>query len=224
MDAKKLSNTYVNKVAKNYDHERVGQGKWAQEQLAMEKLIAHIAEGSTLVDIPVGTGRFFSLYKSKNLNVTGLDVSKDMLAEAKEKAKKEELNNVTFQVENILNISLTDKSVNTCVCIRFLNWLDWPLVEKAFSEIYRVSDQYMIVGLRHRVPWFDLLLPVPNIRRIYKRINLYVKNLFHSQGLVYHKKSEITQIFEKNNVKVIESVCIHERNDGTDYYFYLLEK
>lgn len=224
MDAKILSETYVDKVAKNYDTERVGQGKWVQEQKAMDKLIAHIPEGSSLIDIPVGTGRFFPFYKERNLNVTGLDISKDMLSEAQQKAKKEKLENVDFKVENILDISLKDGAVTTCLCVRFLNWLKWPLVEQAFSEIHRVSSQYMIVGMRHNVPWCNLLLPMPDVKRIYGRIIRYAKNIFRSEGLVYHKKRDIKTLFETNNVKVLEVICIHERNDGTDYYFYLLEK
>lgn len=224
MKVQQLSKTYVSQKAQNYDQDRTKQKKWQIEQDAMHEFLKRVPEGSNLIDIPVGTGRFFKFYQEKNLDVLGIDVSEDMLTESQKCAAAEGITRVKFQQGDILNIPHPDRMVTTSICIRFLNWVDWSFAEKAFAEIYRVSNQYIIMGVRHRVPWKDLIFPRFQAKKIYRRLRLNIKDLFQRNGLVYHRKCNVDRLLQRNNLKIIDQKCIQERNDGTDYYFYFLEK
>lgn len=84
MKIQKLKQAYFGDVAARYDANRAG-AKWRAEQEAVREFLGRIREtlgDYSLVDIPVGTGRFLEFYREFDVAATGLDVSGDMLAEA----------------------------------------------------------------------------------------------------------------------------------------------
>lgn len=76
-------------VARRYDEERFSglRGKLyiVLEKRALKKAFADVPHGSTIVDLPTGTGRIAEILLEEGYNVVGMDVSPAMLDVAKDR-------------------------------------------------------------------------------------------------------------------------------------------
>lgn len=131
-------NTYYGTKAANYDSERAHKDFWRKENAFVKE---HVLKGPVL-DVPVGTGRYFDIYKSKGLDFLGIDISDDMLAQARKKDPKALLKQGT-----VYEIPYADDNFGTVVCSRLMHWLYPDDMARAMAEICRVGDE-IIVSIR----------------------------------------------------------------------------
>lgn len=94
----------------------------------------HCRPGNRILEVGVGTGLSLSMYP-KNVKVTGIDLSKEMLEQARERA------GTLPQVEALLemdaeNMTFEDNSFDKVVAMYVASVV--PNVEKLYSEIKRV--------------------------------------------------------------------------------------
>lgn len=134
-----IRNKYFGRTAEIYDG-RANSPKWAAEDAAMSRFLDQTGSG-TLLDIPVGTGRFLAEYAKRGISAIGMDVSRDMMAQARLKAPDADL-----RYGDILAIDMPDKSVDVAVAVRIMSWLTLDEMRKALSELARVSRQWIITG------------------------------------------------------------------------------
>ena len=130
---------YYGRYATNYDASRNRTERWAKEQEA----VAEFVTIGKVLDVPIGTARYVSIYRKKGLDCIGLDISGDMLAEAKKKFPDMQLDQ-----GSILDLPYSDKSFGTVVCSRMLDWFNPADMAQAVSEMRRVAHE-LIVTLRH---------------------------------------------------------------------------
>src|SRR3990170_2451843 len=86
MKLEELAKTYTGEMAETYDSKRTLSKKWQLEQDVVHRILESMPHGITLIDVPVGTGRFVELYHKLGIAASGVDISKDMIARAGEKA------------------------------------------------------------------------------------------------------------------------------------------
>jgi ubiquinone/menaquinone biosynthesis C-methylase UbiE len=132
---------YRGTVAAQYDAKRQRQEKWRCENDA----VADLLEGAAgrVLDIPVGTGRFLSLYRGVGLAVIGMDANRDMLAQARKKDRRSDL-----RLGDIFAIDLPDKAVETAVCVRLLNLMGEAEMQMALRELQRVASKRIVLSMR----------------------------------------------------------------------------
>lgn len=129
---------YYGDKARNYDKLRSGKSFWKREDSFLEK---HLTLGP-VIDIPVGTGRFIDLYNRKKLAFIGVDISDDMLTEARNKHP-----DALLQLGSIFDIAYADDSFGTAVCSRMLHWLYPDDMVRAMKQVCRVASD-VIVSVR----------------------------------------------------------------------------
>lgn len=129
---------YRGDVPATYEDTRRHKPEWPLEQAAVADLVT---EGPVL-DAPLGTGRYIDIYKAKGLQHVGLDISPDMIAEARR--KHPDLNAV---VGTIFKTPFKDGAFSTAVCSRLLNWLEPDDMAKAVAELRRVA-RCLVVSIR----------------------------------------------------------------------------
>ena len=78
-----IGNTYLNKKAEVYERHREGDPYWGAEHNSVSDYLSRLDSIKTVLDAPFGTGRFMPLYLQHNLEIIALDISKDMIEEAK---------------------------------------------------------------------------------------------------------------------------------------------
>lgn len=138
---------YKGDVAKLYNKNRTSSLKWKREQKIMEKIISNFSPKSTILDLPIGTGRLLPFYDSCDHKVYGVDISTDMLEETSKVIKGINAN-VDLIEGNIEKIPLPDNSVDYVVCMRLFNLVPMSTVEIGLKEFCRVSRDRIFFQIR----------------------------------------------------------------------------
>jgi ubiquinone/menaquinone biosynthesis C-methylase UbiE len=145
---------YKGEMAGDYDKRRSKRKKWKREMAAVEAIVSGFEAGASIVDVPMGTGRFLPFYTKGRHPVLGLDISMDMLRQAAGRAKKltnsrvGEKNRINMVIGDAEAIPLPNKSMDYVICIRLLNWVTKPISEKILKEFQRVARKGIIIGFR----------------------------------------------------------------------------
>lgn len=132
---------YFGQKAQNYEANRQGQSKWNGEDKAVRQLLSSLPPGSKILDIPCGTGRFYPLYKRLNFPSLGIDISDEMLAQARQKG-------MYCSVGDIFALPLADNSFDVALVIRFCNLIEKQDLKLALAELQRVAKSKIALTLR----------------------------------------------------------------------------
>lgn len=156
--AKQTAERYRGAIAQGYEGKRKGQPKWEAEDRIVRSWLAVYERETPVIDVPFGTGRFIPIYLEKGFRVQGYDVNPDMLAIASQNclADKRDVEGrgyltpatVTFKPGNVFDLPDADKTYDVALCIRLLNLIDARDMQKALSELQRVTRKDIILNLR----------------------------------------------------------------------------
>jgi ubiquinone/menaquinone biosynthesis C-methylase UbiE len=138
---------YRGDVARGYLEKRLQQKSWHAEQDIVRDLLATVPDGSSVLDIAVGTGRFVEMYHRKNMSVSGIDISQDMLAEAR-KVLGAAYDRCDMRLGSAETLPWPDASFDLVVCFRFFGLIPMSVALNVLREIGRVARRSVII----RVP------------------------------------------------------------------------
>ena len=112
----------------------------AENDAYLEKALSGISEhfSGRLLEVPVGTGILtMPLYKTlPQADVACLDYSADMMGQAKEKAERLHLQNVTFQQGDVGALPFADGAFDVVLSLNGFH--AFPDKEAAYREVFRV--------------------------------------------------------------------------------------
>lgn len=146
---------YHGRKAETYDAVRTKQQRWRLENEAVAKLLP--SDLISVLDCPVGTGRFFQLYADRSIEcIVGIDASETMLklAEKKIPSALQKRSRRTGQVKLQLrhgDARMTDlggESLDAAVCVRFLDLIDQDAMREVLRELCRVARRAVILTIR----------------------------------------------------------------------------
>lgn len=140
---------YHGAVADGYDAKREQSAKWVVEQRIVEDMLSDLPQGTRILDIPVGTGRFIPFYASRDFIVVGADISDDMIGVAACKVTVGQ--RIQFDIGDITNLNnVSDKSFDVAVAVRITRWLGNEGTVTALKELQRVTKSRIIFTARVR--------------------------------------------------------------------------
>ena len=141
---------YYGEIAKGYEAERVHTEHWQQEQAQMEQFLHDFPVRTSVLDVAVGTGRFFPLYAKREMQVTAIDSSADMIAESRRRASAVNLL-ARLDVGFADALPYDDDAFDLVVCFRFLpHIVSSSVAIAAISEISRVTRGHALLHLAVR--------------------------------------------------------------------------
>lgn len=138
-----MTKPYLGEAASTYEARRKGKALWRQEDQILLRILQETSPQETVLDIPVGTGRFLPFYRDHQLRVVGIDLSADMLAIAKPRG-----HDAVLKRGDIRNIPAGDKSVDVSICFRLLYFMKLGDVKKALRELARVTRKRIVFSAR----------------------------------------------------------------------------
>lgn len=145
----KVSRQYRGKMASGYDAKREKQRRWHEEdRIVGEMLVDNVTEVGSVLDCPVGTGRFLPLYHRLSIRGAGLDSSEEMLRQAHAKMKPRQRDWFKLHQGSADDLPFKDNEFKTCVCVRFFNLVEPEALRKCFAELSRVTSANMICTVR----------------------------------------------------------------------------
>jgi hypothetical protein len=142
-----LSERYRNDEARLYEERRSANPKWQFEHEALRRVLqTHAARIRSIIDAPVGTGRFLDLYRqcAGDATIHGFDASPDMLQMARHRAESDR---VVLQKADIINEPLSAHA-DLVVCYRFLNLVPWDAAVATLRHLFAAADQLLVVAIR----------------------------------------------------------------------------
>jgi len=101
------------------------------EKKAFDKLLQTNNQGKQLLEAGCGTGHWSEYFSSKGFEVTGIDVSENMIKKANEK----DIPNCRFQLADGQSLSFVDNSFDIAVAVTTIEFAEEP--EKMISEMAR---------------------------------------------------------------------------------------
>lgn len=128
---------YYGRYAKGYEKRRLQQPSWHREQ----EIVESIVRSGPVIDVPCGTGRFFRHYAAHGIHAMGVDLSRDMLAEARKVAPADRLKH-----GSIYALPFGDQSFEYAVCVRFMHWTNREQFREAVKELRRVARQLVFTA------------------------------------------------------------------------------
>jgi len=166
-------------VAAGYERVRfsglLGRYRWRREQAAVGELVGAIPSGSTVLDCPCGTGRWWNLLLTRAKHITAMDISNEMVAFA---SKRPEV--VAGSVELIVGdaeaIPLANDSVDYVFSHALTKHLPWPVQYNVLAEFARVARHGVICS-------FSVITPLKY--RIWRRQRLVESFPFMEEELYW---------------------------------------
>ena len=144
--AEAVNGRYYGGRATGYEERRSNRAFWGKEHAAVESMLADLPRGASILDIPVGTGRYASIYKRLGLVAVGMDVSTDMLDVARDNINKISLA-MDVRVGDARAIDAENASFDTAVCTRLVNWFLPDEMSLTVSELLRVVRRRVIISV-----------------------------------------------------------------------------
>ena len=145
-DTQGIAGDYSGDKAKTYFQRRFESSSRMRRlhQLEMEfaKRALHLAGPDPVVlDMPCGSGRFLSAFSSAK-KIYGIDLSEDMLVEAKKNAPQ--ASECVFMQGSATQIPIADNSVDLVFCMRLLHHVgDSEIRNQIFRELARVTRRWV---------------------------------------------------------------------------------
>ncbi|MBL8552647.1 MAG: class I SAM-dependent methyltransferase [Phenylobacterium sp.] len=140
---------YSGAVAEEYVGKREEAPTWVWEQEQVAAWARSRPAGSSVLDVPFGTGRYVPVYRAAGLKVRGCDISADMIAVARRELG-EAFGDCCVEVADAEDMRhLADGEVDAVLCSRFIQWLpSLDIVDRILAEFARVADDELFLQLR----------------------------------------------------------------------------
>ncbi|TDU70671.1 methyltransferase family protein [Prosthecobacter fusiformis] len=140
---------YKGSVALTYLEKRAHKPDWHQECLYLASLMKLLPDGLRVLDVPFGTGRFLPFYLLKSWDVTGADISEDMLSVAREYNPP---NLVSYKdcLSDVVSLPFAKAEFDLVISFRFLGYI--LTTEKAVEAVRKLSSltrKHAIFGVQH---------------------------------------------------------------------------
>jgi len=218
-----LKKQYQGIKAKNYDSIREITDRHKAEVLIIKEYIFQ-TKPKYILDCPCGTMRWIDIYADSNTHVLGLDISEDMIKQAKIKVAAKGLEDkISFLQSDIIgnDIAILNMNFDMVLCVRFLNWLPMKDVYKVITSLTKHSNSFLILSCTVIHQNKSLL---DNIKTKYYLFINNIKNRKNKTAKHYiHKEKKLEMFLEFLGWEIVEKKST-KKFLCTENYLYLLKK
>ncbi|WP_292484949.1 class I SAM-dependent methyltransferase [Methanohalobium sp.] len=135
---KKEESRFWSKISNSYD-DWIEQGFKEQYKVFKSKIASYIQSGDSVLEIGTGTGEIAFYIAPKCKNVTGTDISPEMIDIARKKNTESGYKNLSFQVEDAYNLSFDKNEFTKIVSCNVLQTMKNPY--KSIQECGTILDK-----------------------------------------------------------------------------------
>ncbi len=202
---------YTGSVASRYDEKRQRSSRWWNEVKVFGGWLQETPP-STILDCPFGTGRWIPQYDEIGAKVIGVDISGDMLAEARKKMERPDAYELIEG--SIFDTDCSQMAVDLIACIRLLNWMPYDQVVRTITGLSACPANQMVVGCS--------VVPAGTspLKRFLMKGLLRLKNMRTRSGSQFvHDEKGLLEAVESQGWKLDEKQFIF-RNSTRENLFY----
>lgn len=140
LDIDTVSGQYFGAKAWDYNVKNADTAKWKAEYVGISEGLKGCT--GSLLDIPCGTGRFFPIYRECGLQFVGVDISDDMLHQARTDYPWANVEKGDFRT-----LELPEKGFDVTVCSQFLKFLPEHELVDAIARLGRATRHRMLISI-----------------------------------------------------------------------------
>lgn len=211
----RLERAYSGERAAVYDTVRSGKPIWESEQSVLSPLIlSSFKDGSTILDIAGGTGRWLDCYRQLNAKVILLDASADMLREAEAKFVANELPVQLVTDDAVFGAPFprADYAIST----RFLNWIAFRKVDRVLARVREAGIKKFVFSVRLVEGQASIVDRLKARRRKWKRNYQRFTGRREKGYYFIHSEKRLLQALDRHGLKIERRECM-ERLPGETY-------
>lgn len=128
-----------------FNQKSVSYDKWYQshkgafiDEIETELIFSmlNVKDGMRILDAGCGTGNFSIKLAEKGAAVTAIDISKNMMAVAEQKARQHLDAKIDFRQMDIKKLEFADNTFDAILSVATFGFIDKP--QEAYAELYRV--------------------------------------------------------------------------------------
>lgn len=198
---------YYGEIVDNYERERTSDPTWDAEQAVVAQYVELLDDSASLLDAPVGTGRFLSHYAQRNCQVTALDLSTDMLARSEQVASRLGLPLRSVQ-GSVLELPFEDNEVDHLVSFRLLTWFREDQFARSLHEMGRVTRLSMLLSFHLRRDLTSVKNPINILRYLKMHRSQQMKMHARDPHIRLHKRSSALELVNQAGLKLTREHCI----------------
>lgn len=158
--------------------------------------LKNLQEGSTILDIPCGTGRITSMLLDNNYVVTGADISREMMGVCTEKLSHFTNFKGAFRCD-ITNILCKENTYDCVTSIRFFAHLTPSVRKEALIEISRISKKYALIE-------YSIYEYIAQLRRNLENLTLQKEKKKRFSENAFISKKELEKDARDAHFKIID--------------------
>ena len=225
--------SYFGETAENYEQDRVAEPIWQKEQDFVRGYVTNLPKGSSLIDVPLGTGRFIHLYRQYGLAAHGADVSSDMIRSVRSRGVPSSPA-PPMTVADAVALPYPDLSFDYLICWRLFHLTPKKLMNRIVKELARVTRRELVfqvfsVNLETRNPVArsltrvgrSVLFPLVCAKKALTRREQALPWL-HIRSFM-HYEQDILASFEASNLELLHSTTL-DYYDSKPVRVYILAK
>lgn len=160
--------------AASYEVDREIEPLWHIENEYVRNLVTQV-HGLSILDVPVGTGRFLKFYGDQK--VTGIDLSEAMLLKAHERARALGMHEITLLNSSVTELPFADNEFDHVICWRLLHLLPPESLAPALASMARVCRGTLCVQIYERASFSQRTLA--KVSRWIRRIGIIAAGKRH---------------------------------------------
>lgn len=208
MVTKESIKQFFDKEARGYDIDVLegNLGKRYVNEIEKNIIEREVKNVKNILDVGIGTGRFSKILIDKNITVTGLDISEEMLKAAEEKLGEK----VELFLGDAENIPFNDNSFDGIVCMRVFKY--FKNHEKALREFNRICKKngLVIFGAANSISYQSV---INFISKIFYKVGIKRQ---YSSSLNLISLRKLKKLLNENDFRVIKI----EKNIKLPYFIY----
>jgi len=173
---------------------------------------SEIVESDILLDVACGTGEYAIYCAQKISKVCGVDLSDKMIEVAINNANNLQLENISFDVQDVLKLPFKSSSFSIVNCkSAFHHFTDY---EKNLYEMKRCCKAGGRIAVQDIIAHED-----PNINTFFEGLEALV-DISHNKTL---SADYITQLFKNTNLEIIRSHVVHVELNIQEYIHHAVQ-
>lgn len=206
---RRIDDIYTGDCARTYDADRLASIEWTREELAIEPMLHAIKSGETVLDLAAGTGRWLPVYAAIGAQPILLDVSRDMLHQAKARA-----------LELSLDISVSTQSAldgpafphaQWAVITRFFNWIPLASVKSVLQRCLEAKVENFLFMITYLPDSVGLPMSVRTRFTTFRR-NVSSKLGRREKGIYFlHSETKLRRMLNKLGLTIEVERVISDR-------------
>jgi len=166
---------------------------------------------------------WIDIYVSSGADVLGIDLSEDMIEQAKVKvAEKGVENKISFLQGDILanNFTLSDV-YDIGLCVRFFNWVPIKDVFKIVTSLSKHSNSFLLIGCTIVPENLSLLNKIKARCRLFQSNRVRIRKT--SAKRYIHGEKKFESFLQELNLKILEKKITLDTKYAVNY-LYLIHK